>query len=357
MAESTTVTKSSITVGDTSIETQIRLLPVANLRYYTENPRIFSILKELGDSITQLQIEQKLWEQDSTKDLYQDIKRNGGLLEEIIVRGGEVLEGNSRLCAYRHLLKAATQKGDAAEITRWSCIRAKVLAPEVSDELIFKILGILHIRGKAEWKPYEQASYLYRQSHTYKKKAKELADQIGLKEAEVTNMIDAYQMMEKHKVTDPSRFSYYVEYVKSRKLADLTASKEYLPPNFVLEEKFSEWVRDEKIPRAEAVRELPEILKDKSARTKFLAGSACFEEALEIVKDRHPETTSSFFSKLKRATEAMSNAEVLTIKNEVANDNQKRYIVMDLYRTARKFAKDVGIDIQQTDRDRHSKDK
>lgn len=358
MTESNATTKSSITVGDKTIETEIRLLQVAKLRYYAENPRIHSILKQLGDSVTQEQIEHKLWDLESTKDLYQDIKRNGGLLEEIIVQGDEVLEGNSRLCAYRHLLKNAIEKKDAKAIERWSHIRAKLLPEGISDELIFGILGILHIRGKAEWKPYEQASYLYRQKITYGKRERDLADQIGIKETEVKNMIEAYTLMEKYSVTDPSRFSYYVEFAKSRKLSDLSEKKEYFPPNFALEERFSEWVREDKIPRAEAVRDdLPDILKDKSARTKFLSGNAGFEEALEIVRGRHPETTSSFYSKLKRAEEAMSNAEVLTIKGEISQDSQKRYVIVELYRTARKFARDVGIDIQNAEREKRPKEK
>lgn len=354
MKENQPPSKSSITVGDMTIETEIRMLPVKQLLYYAENPRIFSILKQLGGTVPQDEIERKLWEQDSTKDLFQDIKRNGGLLEEIIVRDKQVLEGNSRLCAYRHLLKNATESGDVEATKRWTYIRAKILPDNTSDELIFAILGILHIRGKAEWRPYEQASYLFRQSTTYKKRPNDLANQIGIKEAEVKNMIEAYQLMEKYGVADPSRFSYYVEFAKSRKIPDI---QEYLPPNLVLEDRFSEWVKDEKIPRAEAVRDLPVILKDKSARTKFLAGSIEFEEALEIARDRHPETTSSFYSKLKKATDAMSNAEVLRIREEISNDTNKRYIISELYKTTRKFAKDVGIDVQVIEREKRSKGK
>lgn len=335
-------TKSSITVGDMTIETEIRMLPVADLLFYPENPRIFSILKQLGANVTQDEIETRLWGQDSTKDLYQDIKRNGGLLEEIIVRDRQVLEGNSRLCAYRHLMKNATESGDVDAVNRWSSIRAKVLPDDTSDELIFAILGILHIRGKAEWRPYEQASYLFRQANTFKKKPSDLANQIGIKEADVKNMIEAYQMMERAGVTDPSRFSYYVEFAKSRKIPDI---QEYLPPGLVLEDSFSEWIKQEKIPRAEAVRDLPVILKDRSARTKFLSGNVEFEEALEIAKDRHPETTSAFYNKLKKATEAMINGEESRIRDEITHDPQKKHIIRELAKTAKQFAKALNIDV------------
>ena len=76
-----------------------------------------------------------------------------------------------------------------------------------------------------------------------------------------------------------------------------------------------------------------------------MGGQADFEEALENAKEHHPDTTSSFYSKLKRATEAMSNAEVLRIKDEVALDRQKKYLISELAKTSKKFAKDVGINV------------
>ena len=344
-------TKSSITVGDMTIETVIRSISIDDLHYYADNPRIFSIIKQLGEHVTQEEIERKLWDQDSTKDLFQDLKRNGGLLEEIIVRDKKVLEGNSRLCAYRYLRKQAIEAKDQEAINRWSSIRAKIIPDTIADETVFGILGILHIRGKAKWQPYEQASYLFRQQTAFNKKPRDLANQIGVNPNEVENMIEAYKLMEFHKITDPSRFSYFAEFAKSRKLPDI---KEYLPTGVVLEDLFSEWVKDDKIPRAEAVRDLPTILKDSSARKKFLDGQSSFEEALEIAKDRHPEAISSFYNKLKKASDAMSNAEESRIRDEISQDPQKRFIVTELYKTARKFAHAVGIDIQQTDGRKHS---
>lgn len=344
MKDQTPVSNSSpsITVGDVTIPTEFHFLSVPALRYYKENPRIFSILKQLGNSVTQEQIEQQLWDQDSTKDLFRDIKLNGGLVEEVIVRDNEVLEGNSRLCAYRQLLKQAKETSDGEAIKRWGVIRAKVLPKDTSDRVVFAILGMLHIRGKAEWRPYEQASYLYRQASTYRMKPDELAAQIGHHESDVKHMIEAYKLMEKHKITDTNRFSYFFEFAKSKKLADC---KEYIPAGMDLAEKFSEWVREDKFPRAEAVRnDLPVILQDKSARAKFLNGQQTFQEALETARDHHPETTSSFYNKLKKATEAMKEAEEGRVREEVAMDPQKKNIIRDLARTAKKFAKSVEVD-------------
>ena len=245
------------------------------------------------------------------------------------------------MCAYRHLLKHTIEKGDAEAAKKWETIRARVLPQDTDDKTVFAILGMLHIRGKAEWRPYEQASYLYRQSTTFRMTPSELATQIGHKETEVKHMIDAYKLMDKYAITDTNRFSYFLEFTTSRKIADC---QEYVPAGIDLEEKFSEWVRDDKFPRGESVRDLPTILKDKSARTKFIGGQASFDEALEIAKDRHPEAASAFYSKLKRATEAMNEAAPDRVQEEVAADPQKKNIIRDLARTAKRFAKSVGVD-------------
>jgi len=331
----------TITVGDISIAVTVAELPIDTLRYYPSNPRIYSILKQRGSDVSQAIIERELWNLDSTKDLYRDILKNRGLVEEILVRDAVVLEGNSRLCAYRHLLQSAKQKDDGDGIGRWSKIRAKILPSDATEESVFAILGILHIRGKAKWLPYEQASYLHRQSVEFRKGVPELAEQIGISKADVKNHIDAYKMMEEANVTDLSRFSYFLEYVKSRKLKE---AAELMPPGRDLDTVFVGLVESGQIPKAENVRDdLPVILMDKKARKKFLDEKASFDEALEIARDRHPETSSSFYRILKRATVALNNGEPMRVKQEVEEDRGKKYILTNLRKAVNGFRRDVGL--------------
>jgi len=150
-----------------------------------------------------------------------------------------VLEGNSRLCAYRHLLAKARKDNDQDGIAKWSTIRAKILPPDVTEETVFAILGILHIRGKAKWLPYEQASYLHRQSCEFRKTFRELAEQIGVSEREVRSNVEAYNLMEQYNVTEPNKFSYYLVLVTSNKLKE---AAECLPPGKELIPLFVKWV-------------------------------------------------------------------------------------------------------------------
>ena len=85
----------------------------------------------------------------------------GGLLEPIIVRRNVVLEGNSRLAAYRMLAEK--------DPIKWADIRCNVLPDDTSDDVVFSLLGTLHIIGKTPWSPFEQAGYLYRRTQTSRK--------------------------------------------------------------------------------------------------------------------------------------------------------------------------------------------
>jgi hypothetical protein len=78
-----------------------------NLHFYLENPRLYTLIRPDGRDPTQEEIEERLSTMDHVRQLVQSIKENGGLMDAIIVQGGTnvVLEGNSRLAAYRILAK------------------------------------------------------------------------------------------------------------------------------------------------------------------------------------------------------------------------------------------------------------
>ncbi len=94
--------------------------------------------------------------QEHVKELKESIKSNGGLIDPIIVRDGDfvVLEGNSRLAAYRILYKT--------DPIKWAKIKVTLLPKDIPESAVFTLLGQYHIVGKDPWDPYEQAGYLYR---------------------------------------------------------------------------------------------------------------------------------------------------------------------------------------------------
>ena len=82
-----------------------------------------------------------------------------------------VLEGNSRLAAYRELAK-----NDAI---KWGKAKVRLLPDDISEELVFALLGEYHIIGRKDWAPYEQAGYLYRRNVTHGVSAQSMARRDG----------------------------------------------------------------------------------------------------------------------------------------------------------------------------------
>jgi hypothetical protein len=81
----------------------IRHLRHDTLKFYPENPRVYSVLHDGADTApSQNEIQECLQEMDHVRDLRDDIRENGGLIEPLYVKEAtlEVVEGNSRLAAY-----------------------------------------------------------------------------------------------------------------------------------------------------------------------------------------------------------------------------------------------------------------
>ena len=189
MAEHIEATGDSLIILGVKIPTTTQMLAQQKLRFFPDNPRVYSVVRANGKQPTQEEIQQQLSELEHVKELREDIKRNGGLLEPLIVRGGsfEVLEGNSRLAAYRQL---ATK-----EPIKWAMVKCTLLPHDVQDALVFALLGQFHIKGKKDWAPYEQAGFLYRRFKDHKVPVVTLAAELGLGSKRVAHLIDTYQFM------------------------------------------------------------------------------------------------------------------------------------------------------------------
>ena len=199
----------SITIAGKEIPIQTGFLPVRDLMFYPENPRIYSIICEEDEDPSQEEIFKELSGMEHVKELVQSIKQNGGLREPIIVRNAMVLEGNSRLAAYRIL--------SAKNPVEWGMVKCKILPPDVGDDVAFAILAD-HISGKKDWKPYEQAGYLYRRHKIHDVPLERIASDMALSQKRIKHLMAVYDFMLRHDEKDPEKWSYYDEYLKSRKV-------------------------------------------------------------------------------------------------------------------------------------------
>ena len=273
-------------------------LPEIDLIYFEENPRIFSIIRADGRKPTQKQIETHLQKQPHVKHLVNTIEKNGGLIDPVIVRDGDmtVLEGNSRLAAYRVLAKR--------DPIKWGMMKAKLLPKDISDSAIFSLLGEYHIIGKKDWLPFEQAAYLHRRHNNHKVDISELKDEIGLSANEIKLMIGVIDFMAKHKVTDSNKYSYYYEYLKSTAIRKVRME----------ESKFDRLIVDKinsgEIERAADLRSGLKKICQTGGRVlnRFISGQDEFSLSVEKANTRNPD--NAYYSRLHRFRQWIADLEI-----------------------------------------------
>jgi len=260
----------SILIRGTEIPAVTLQLEQQKLRFYADNPRVYSVLRGDGKVPSQEEIQKRLLEMEHVKELIQDIRLNKGLIEPLIVRDGtfEVLEGNSRLAAYRFLAKS--------DPVKWGHVKCMVLPTKIDEALIFALLGQYHIKGKKDWAPYEQAGFLYRRYKKHNADLKALAIEIGMSEKRVKHLVDTFQFMIDNDEEDINRWSYYDEYLKSNKI------KRAREKNPKLDSIVIEKIRNAEIARAVDLRDcLPAICATPKVLMKFVAENYDFSEAYD----------------------------------------------------------------------------
>ena len=230
----------------------------SELLFYLENPRVYSILHADGTEPSQEEIEAKMIKSEHVKNLRLAIETNGGLIDPLIVRGMDmvVLEGNSRLAAYRLLCRK--------DPVRWGKVKCVILPDEVDEDAVFALLGQYHIVGRKDWSPYEQAGYLYRRKQKTKLPVEAMAKELGIHASEAKKCYEVYAFMIEHNVYDQSMWSYYEELLKNRGIK----SKAKKDPGFL--SKVAEKIESGKVETAQDIRKLGEIVAVEDDEAKEL---------------------------------------------------------------------------------------
>ena len=266
-----------IDISGTRINVRIEELPVLELKFYEENPRVYTILRTNGVTPSQEEIEGYMLSMDHVKVLRQSIKEVG-LIDPLIVRDGDfvVLEGNSRLAAYRKLVKE--------DPIKWGKVKCKILPKNIEQSTILTILGQYHIVGRKDWSPFEQAGFLVRGLEATKVKIEEFAKSLGLSAAIAKKYVEVYNYMKGQNDLTPDKWSYYEEFLKNR------AIKNVVKDNPELEVKVVKDIKAGKIHEASDIRKLGDIAKSKSkagkkALAQYQEGKVSLETAYEHVKE------------------------------------------------------------------------
>lgn len=301
----------TMNIGGTIYKTTEDEIEHTKLRFYDKNPRVYSeLILNDGELPTQEEIEKHMVASDRAKELKEKIKANNGLINPIIVKDGDfsVLEGNTRLAAYRILSKSEPEN------ETWRKMKCIILPSDIPDDAINILLGAYHIKGTKDWDPYEQAGYLYRWKETSKLPIPAMAKQLGLQNSVVENMIKVYSFMKEHDDLNKNNWSYYEEYLKNSGIKKIREEKPELDVVFVNQ------VISRRIPSAQFVRKIGEMGKKKDKETKKMinkisSGEVTIQEGYETLAE-----SGKFDDGLKRLEK---------IRNSISTDTFEK-LILDL---------------------------
>lgn len=263
-------------------------IPVSEIDFDTENPRIKMALEKYGDDLNAQRIHFALKSASngptsSFKSLKDSVRASRGILFPITLtekRGRYTcIDGNTRLAIYQEFAHEGVT-GD------WSRIKSVII--EGSDKRDIEIRRVsAHMVGAREWPAYEKARYLHYLRNEELWDYGRMIELCGGNKVEIERQINAYHDMNdfyRDVVDDTAfqidRFSGFVELQKPR-------IKEAIFESGLDLKDFGRWIRDGKIRRLEDTRKLPQVLADDEARNTFLSGGPrSIEDAIRVLDQR-----------------------------------------------------------------------
>ena len=268
-------------------------MPHDELRFYTENPRVYTLVGRSASIPSQEDIEATLLRMDHVNGLIQSVRAHGGLIDRVLVRDDDfvVLEGNSRLAAYRWLARL--------DPVRWGMMRVTLLPADIRDDLVFALLGQYHLVGKKDWQPYEQAGYHYRRHVDQGVPINTIASEMAISPQRVRRLIETYDFMVRYNESSIDRWSYYEEYLK------IPAIKRARRDNPTMDAVVVRKIQSGEIPRAIEIRDKLSVIAKAGGKAlnKFLREEDSFEEAVEMTADR-----SDWHARLSRFRKQLANS-------------------------------------------------
>jgi len=268
---STNMHSGVLTLRGHEVPTVTRDLEQSKLRFFVDNPRIYSLVRADGHQPDQQEIYEKLLEHDHVHVLKEDIVANGGLIDPLIVRDGDfvVLEGNSRLAAYRHLA--------GKEPLKWSRVRCTLLPADIDEQLVFALLGQYHVKGKTNWAPFEKAGFIHRRLIDQKLDIETVADDLTIRKSEAEQLLRVFRFMLDNHVESRDHWSYFDEYLRNRKIAKARET------HTDLDKVFTAQVAAGVIERAVDVRSKLAVICGGNAKNlkRYVEGGIAFEDAFE----------------------------------------------------------------------------
>lgn len=261
MAEQKTFT---ITVAGEPREVTPEYWSVDKLRLDPTNPRFGHV----EDTFTEKKMEELIWNEDETKDLYREILASKGLQESLIIKpDGLVVEGNRRTVCLKKIKEQITQHKIDAPETIYTKISCFVLPKNMPERELKIYLGRLHVTGKLQWNAFDKARYVYELNKKFNFSFGDMKDLLSINKATLYKFFWSYSMTQNFLKRNPKRakvndYSFFEEAYKKKVVRDWLNDEANI-------KKFESWILEGNLKRALDLRELPKIWESKDAKEVF----------------------------------------------------------------------------------------
>jgi hypothetical protein len=290
-----------------SVAVENRTVPLHLLKLDAQNPRI-GLYKDSQPKATFSDDEIRHAIVNRGPEAYAklrvSIEINQGILHAIWISPPQhgqhlVIEGNTRVLIYREL----ADKYPGSDV--WKTIPAYVLPLGINDSQINFVRLEAHLRGITPWDAYERARYLYILNEKEGYSVTRLEQLTRLRRAEIETEIRAFRdMSEVYSAKFPDdayqsqKFSYFVEYERNSRL-----KQQVQKVGFGIED-FCDWVGSQRLPKAEDVRTLGDILSDAKATQYFVQDG--HEQAIQYLALAKPDLVSPLFQRIEDVIERLN---------------------------------------------------
>ncbi len=256
-------------------------IPISKLRFWHENPRVYAEIfsmygghspMEEGDQILQEKIFRTLQKLDNVRKLRNEIETSGGLVEALIVRKRsdadiyEVLEGNRRLAACKMILDRQQSSLAKAANQSFSILPCEVAPDDLGEEYVFALLGVLHLKGKADWSPFAKASYIKRRFERLGNNYQKIAREIQESEKEIRTQIDNIDLMQEFGETSKDMYSFYNVLHRNKYTKEEIKESDFKKKKLV--EEAQAWREDDR-QATDFRNALNDMFKDKQVVKKY----------------------------------------------------------------------------------------
>ncbi len=305
---------------------------ISQLNFLKNNPRVYACthgqpgFENMDVDQQQQAIFNAIQREPSVTNLRRDLEHHGGLLEPILVRMDtmEVIEGNSRLAAYR-LLHKKQPNG------KWSEIECSTVS-SLTDKQQDAFLNQMHVKGKTKWSAYEKANFAFvRSKNGYS--FKDMTEIFNESEPTLRRRVKIIQRMAGNEDREQSNFSFYDVIERNREIskpldsgqhiADLVRqcklNAKELNPSQKKNLKFHDWLlqtvksSDKEFTAQELRKQLPVVLKKPKVLKRLIEGKIKLEDAYTLA------TVSKAQAAVRHATEVLQDISATEVKKLEAN--------------------------------------